>query len=185
MIIIFNPRGNGDPLRSEVELARFRLPRQPNGERLCVADYFRPLDSGERDVIALQVVTMGGRVSEVVHSFTQAGEYAKGFFLHGLAMESAEAFAEYLHRRIRAESGMEKGQGHRYSFGYPSTPDLSQQEIIFNLLNAEEAIGTMLTSAYQIVPEQSTSAFIVHHPHARYFHIEGEGLAAVLREPLV
>lgn len=183
-IIIYDPLADDNPLMSDVELARFRLPRQPNGERLCVSDYFRPVESNERDIIALQVVTMGGRVSEVVHGFTQAGEYAKGFFLHGLAMESAEAFAEYLHRRIRAECGMEKGQGHRYSFGYPSTPDLSQQKIIFDLLNAEEAIGTMLTSAYQIVPEQSTSAFIVHHPNARYFHIEGEGLAAVLREPL-
>ncbi len=183
-IIIFDPFADPDPLKSEVELARFKLPRQPNGARLCVADYFRPLESGERDIIALQVVTMGGRVSETVRSFTQAGDYAKGFFLHGLAMESAEAFAEYLHRKIRAESGMEKGQGHRYSFGYPSTPDLSQQRIIFDLLGAEQAIGTSLTSAYQIVPEQSTSAFIVHHPQARYFHIEGEGLQAVLREPL-
>jgi len=183
-IIIFDPFADDDPLASDVELGRFHFPRQTNGERLCVADYFKPLESGERDTIALQVVTMGERVSEVVQSFTHSGEYAKGFFLHGLAMESAEAFAEYLHRRIRSEMDIDKGQGHRYSFGYPSTPDLSQQEIIFRLLNAQESIGTRLTPAYQIVPEQSTSAFIVHHPDARYFHVEGEGLAAVLREPL-
>ncbi len=183
-VIIFDPFASDDPVKSEVELARLRFPRQSNGERLCVADYFKPLDSGERDIIALQVVTMGDRVGDVVHSFTQSGEYAKGFFLHGLAMESAESLAEFMHRRIRWDLGLDKGQGHRYSFGYASTPDLSQQQIIFRLLDAENAIGTRLTSAYQIVPEQSTSAFIVHHPDARYFHIEGEGLAAVLREPL-
>jgi len=183
-VVVFDPMAHDDPLESEVELGRFHFPRQSNGERLCVADYFRPLETGERDILALQVVTMGERVAEVVQSFTQSGEYAKGFFLHGLAVESAEAMAEYLHRKIRSELGIDRGQGHRYSFGYPSTPDLSQQELIFKLLNAEEAIGTRLTSAYQIVPEQSTSALIVHHPDAKYFHIESEGLAAVLREPL-
>jgi len=177
-VIIFNPWKN------DTEIGRFSFPRQPNGERLCVADYFRPAETGEKDVIALQIVTMGERTSEVVHMFTHSGEYAKGFFLHGLAMESAEAFAEYMHRKIRSELGIDKGQGHRYSFGYPSTPDLSHQKTIFSLLDAENAIGTHLTAMYQIVPEQSTSAFIVHHPNARYFHIEGEGLAAVLREPL-
>ncbi len=183
-VVMFDPFAADDPMKSVVEIGRFKFPRQPNGERLCVSDYFRPLESGERDVIALQVVTMGSRVAEVVQSFTQSGEYAKGFFLHGLATEAAEAMAEYLHRRIRAEMGIERGQGHRYSFGYPSTPDLGAQVTLFDLLRAPEAIGTTLTSAYQIVPEQSTSAFIVHHPDARYFHIEGQGLAAVLREPL-
>ncbi len=183
-VIIYDPFATDDPMKSDTELGRFKFPRQQNGERLCVSDYFRPLESGERDVIALQIVTMGGRVTEVVQAFTQAGEYAKGFFLHGLAMESAEAMAEYMHRRIKSEMGLSKGQGHRYSFGYPSTPDLSQQEIIFRLLDADNAIGTRLTKMWQIVPEQSTSAFIVHHPDARYFHVEGEGLAAVLQEPL-
>ena len=183
-VIIYDPFADDDPWKSETEIGRFSFPRQPNGNRLCVSDYFKPLESGERDIIALQVVTMGERASEVVQSFTQAGEYAKGFFLHGLAVESAEAFAEYMHRKIRAEWGIDRGQGHRYSFGYPSTPDLSQQAIIFSLLKAEEAIAARLTPMYQIVPEQSTSAFLVHHPDARYFHIEGEGLARVLREPL-
>jgi 5-methyltetrahydrofolate--homocysteine methyltransferase len=127
---------------------------------------------------------MGEAVSEVVRGFTQSGDYAKGFFLHGLAMECAEALAEYVHRLIREELEIDRGQGHRYSFGYPSCPDLAHQTAIFRLLDAENAIGTHLTSAYQIVPEQSTSAFIVHHPDARYFHIEGMGMAAVLREPL-
>jgi 5-methyltetrahydrofolate--homocysteine methyltransferase len=183
-VIIYDPFSGDDPWKSEVELGRFSFPRQPNGDRMCVADYFHPIESGVRDIIALQVVTMGERASEVVHGFTHSGEYAKGFFLHGLAMEAAEAFAELLHRRIKVEMGIDRGQGHRYSFGYPSTPDLSQQVTIFSLLDVENAIAARLTSMFQIVPEQSTSAFIVHHPDARYFHIEGEGLAAVLREPL-
>lgn len=183
-VIIYDPFSGLDPMKSENEIARFSFPRQPNGDRLCVADYFRPLSSGEKDIIALQVVTMGENVSEIIRGFTHTGEYAKGFFLHGLAMECAEALAEYVHRRIRDEMGIDRGQGHRYSFGYPSCPDLAHQAAIFRLLDAENAIGTHLTSAYQIVPEQSTSAFIVHHPDARYFHIEGTGLAAVLREPL-
>jgi 5-methyltetrahydrofolate--homocysteine methyltransferase len=173
-----------DPLSPDREIGRFSFPRQPNNERLCVADYFRPIGSGQKDLIGLQVVTMGEGVSEVVRGFTQSGEYAKGFFLHGLAMECAEALAEYTHRLIIEELDINRGQGHRYSFGYPSCPDLSHQTTIFRLLDAENAIGTHLTSGFQIVPEQSTSAFIVHHPDARYFHIEGMGMAGVLREPL-
>ncbi|MFH1676922.1 MAG: cobalamin-dependent protein, partial [bacterium] len=96
-----------DPFDNDLEVGRFGFPRQPNGERLCVADYFRPVESGEKDIIALQVVTMGEKVSEVVRSFTQSGEYAKGFFLHGLAVEAAEALAEWLHRKIRTELEIE------------------------------------------------------------------------------
>ena len=101
-----------------------------------------------------------------VHAIRRIRE---GIFLHGLAMECAEALAEYLHRLIREELEIDRGQGHRYSFGYASCPDLSHQATIFRLLDAENAIGTHLTSAYQIVPEQSTLAFIVHHPDAKYF----------------
>jgi 5-methyltetrahydrofolate--homocysteine methyltransferase len=188
-VVLYEPPSEGCQPSQDREIGRFTFPRQTKGEHLCVADYFHPLPkkpNGEKccDMIALQVVTMGDGVSEVVRSFTQSGEYAKGFFLHGLAMECAEALAEWLHRRIKEELGIDRGQGHRYSFGYPSCPDLAHQKTLFQILDAENAIGTHLTSAYQIVPEQSTSAFIVHHPDARYFHIEGMGMAGVLREPL-
>lgn len=182
-VVIFNPF-NGDPLKNEEEIGRFTFPRQKKEPRSCLSDYFRPVDSGERDVLALQVVTMGHSVTDVVNSFTQAGEYSKGFFLHGLSVETTEAFAEYLHRIIRDEMGIERGQGHRYSFGYSSCPDLSQQTVIFKLLDAQNNLGTRLTEDFQIIPEQSTSAFIIHHPDCKYFNIEEEGLQAVLRSPL-
>jgi len=144
---------------------------------LCLADYLRePLDGRARDVIALQVVTMGRDVSREIDALQAKGDYSESYFLHGFSVQSAEALAETMHRRIRSELGLENGRGKRYSWGYGACPDLSQHEIVWRLLDAENAIGTELTEAFQIVPEQSTAAIIIHHPQAAYFN------AAAVRE---
>jgi len=158
-----------DPRDTAREIARFSFPRQPDGERLCLADYFAPIDSGRVDVAALQVVTAGREVGELVQLLHQQGDYSRAYHIHGLSVSVAEALAEWLHRRIRRELGLPPGQGKRYSWGYPSCPDLSQQEQVVSLLDARRAIGVELTVAYLLVPEQSTAALVVHHPEARYF----------------
>jgi len=163
-LAVFDP---ADPSR---EIARFDWPRQPDQDRLCLVDYF---DSDRADVVGFQVVTVGPRPTELCDALNAKGEYSKSYFLHGLAVETAEAMAEWLHRRVRAELGSPHGSGKRYSPGYPSCPDLADNARIFDLLGAEKAIGTSLTSAYQIVPEQSTCAILVHHPDAKYYNIRG------------
>lgn len=152
-------------------LARFAFPRQPAGDRLCLADYFAPVDSDQLDTVALQVVTVGQDATERFDSLQAAGEVTEAYFTHGLAVQTAEATAEYLHRHIRRELGLKAGQGKRYSWGYPAVPDLEQHRLVFDLLPAERELGMSLTSAYQIVPEQSTAALIVHHPAAKYYSI--------------
>lgn len=106
----------------------------------------------------------------------EAGDYSEAYFFHGLAVQTAEAAAEYLHRHIRRELGLAEDQGKRYSWGYPAIPELEDHQKVFELLPAEEKLGMSLTAAYQLVPEQSTAAIIVHHPEARYF---GVGLSRV------
>ena len=145
------------------------FPRQPDRERLCLADYFRPVASGELDVVALQVVTVGARADELVASAQRAGEYAEAYFLHGLAVQTAEALAEYAHRHVLRELGLPTNRGKRYSWGYPACPDLEQHALVWRLLPVEDAIGVGLTESYQLVPEQSTAALIVHHPEAKYY----------------
>jgi 5-methyltetrahydrofolate--homocysteine methyltransferase len=152
-----------------VEVGRMTFPRQPDRERLCLADYFRPRASGERDVVALQVVTVGERADELVAAAQQAGEYAEAYFLHGLAVQSAEALAEVAHRHILRELGLPTTRGKRYSWGYPACPDLDQHALVWRLLPVEDAIGVSLTESYQLVPEQSTAALVVHHPEAKYY----------------
>jgi len=156
-----------DPSR---ERARFDWPRQPDRERLCLSDYFDP---DRMDVVGLQVVTVGPRPTELCDQLNAKGEYSKSYYLHGLAVETAEALAEFLHRRVRAELGGPHGAGKRYSPGYPACPDLADNAKVFALLDAEQAIGTTLTSAFQIVPEQSTCAIVAHHPEAKYYNISG------------
>lgn len=153
------------------EALRFAFPRQPDGDRLCLADYFAALDSGRMDTVALQVVTVGAAATERFDALQAAGDYAEGYFFHGLAVQTAEACAEYLHRHIRRELGIPEGQGKRYSWGYPAIPDLEDHARVFELLPASQALGMSLTSAYQLVPEQSTAAIVVHHPQARYYSI--------------
>jgi 5-methyltetrahydrofolate--homocysteine methyltransferase len=164
------------------ELTRFQFPRQPAGESLCLADYFTPIDSGKIDVIALQVVTVGAEATERFDRLQDSGAYSEAYYLHGLAVQTAEATAEYLHRHIRRELGLTEGQGKRYSWGYPAIPELEDHRKVFDLLAAESDLGMSLTAAYQLVPEQSTAAIIVHHPAAKYFSI-GESRVEQLMKP--
>lgn len=153
------------------EVGRFTFPRQAAGEGLCLADYFAPIDSGQVDIVALQVVTVGHEATERFERFQASGDYSDGYYLHGLAVQTAEAAAEYLHRHIRRELGLAENQGKRYSWGYPAIPDLADHRKVFDLLPAESELGMSLTAAYQLVPEQSTAAIIVHHPEAKYFSL--------------
>ncbi|MGA8476119.1 MAG: methionine synthase [Candidatus Cybelea sp.] len=164
-VILYDPR---DP-RSEI--ARMTFPRQIGGEHLSLADYLRePADGGASDLIALQIVTVGSEASERTAALHAAGDYSESYFLHGFSVQSAEALAEYTHRRIRRELHLENERGKRYSWGYGACPDLQQHEIVFALLDAAAKIGVTLTTAFQIVPEQSTAAIVMHHPRAAYFN---------------
>ncbi len=167
---------------SDTVVARFTFPRQTRGRRLCLADFFRPVSSGERDVIAFHLVTMGSRVSEHAAELFAANHYTDYLYLHGLGVEMAEALAEYWHARIRHELGIAQDdadtveglfkqgyQGSRYSFGYPACPDLEARRPLYDLLDAGR-IGVELSEEFQLHPEQSTDALIVHHPQAKYFN---------------
>ena len=178
-LVIFNPQGGGNGLE---EIARFSFPRQPGGEKLSLADYFVPLGSQQLDVVALQVVTVGQAASEKFDQLQAAGDYSEAYYIHGLAVQTAEATAEYLHRHIRRELGLEEGQGKRYSWGYPAIPDLEDHSKVFELLPAETELAMKLTSAYQLVPEQSTAAIILHHPEAKYFSVGESRVEQLMKE---
>jgi 5-methyltetrahydrofolate--homocysteine methyltransferase len=152
-------------------LTRFTFPRQTSGDHLCLADYFAPVEAEKFDVIAFQVVTVGQAATERFDAMQEAGDYSEAYYFHGLAVQTAEATAEYLHRHIRRELGINEGQGKRYSWGYPAIPDLDDHRKIFDLLPVESELGMSLTAAYQLVPEQSTAAIIVHHPSAKYYTV--------------
>ena len=151
------------------ELVRLNFPRQPDEQRLCISDYFGA-DPEQPDVVAFQVVTVGEQASERTDLLQRSGDYSESYFAHGLGVETAEALAEYVHRHIRRELGLRPGQGKRYSWGYPACPDLAEHVKVFKLLPAER-IGVALTTAYQLVPEQSTVAIVAHHPQSRYFSV--------------
>jgi 5-methyltetrahydrofolate--homocysteine methyltransferase len=165
------------------ELARFALPRQPKDDGECIADFFRDVDDEERDVIGLQVVTVGQKASDTARLWFEDNRYQDYLYLHGLSVELAEAMAEYTHKRIRAECGfageddrdMEKMlaqsyRGSRYSFGYPACPKLEDQAPLLSLLGAER-IGVEISDEWQLHPEQSTSAIVVLNPKAKYFSV--------------
>ena len=165
-----------------VEIMRITLPRQREGRQLCISDYFLPKSSGKIDVIGMSVVTIGDRASHETQKLFEGGEYTKYLYVHGLSVETAEALAEFMHRRIRQEMGIggddaqrisdlfhQKYRGSRYSFGYPACPNLEDQTKLFVLLKPEENIGVKLTTGFLLEPEQSTSAIVVHHPNAKYF----------------
>jgi 5-methyltetrahydrofolate--homocysteine methyltransferase len=171
-----------DSPESRKEVQRFTFPRQREGRKLSIADFFLPKDSGQFDVIGLSVVTIGSRASSETKKLFDGGEFTKYLYLHGLSVETAEALAELFHKNVRQELGIDgddaprvgdlfhqKYQGSRYSFGYPACPNLEDQTKLFALLKPEEAIGVRLTSGYHMEPEQSTSAIVVHHPQAKYF----------------
>ena len=178
-LIVYNPVGMQEPGGPLREIARFHFPRQHERERLCLADYFAPVNGGEIDVVAFQVVTMGESVSEAVHQLQQAGDYAEAYFVHGLAVEMAEGLAEYTNRLIRQELGLDEQRGRRYSWGYPAIPDLEDHVKVFQLLPVATTIGVDLTEAFQLVPEQSTAAILVHHQQATYFAVREQAAAAV------
>ncbi len=167
---------------SPEEIMRFTFPRQPDQEHLCLADYFAGVDSGKFDVVAFQVVTVGATATERFEQLQAEGNYSEAYFFHGLAVQTAEATAEYLHRHIRRELELAEGQGKRYSWGYPAIPDLEDHRKIFDLLPAESALGMSLTVAYQLVPEQSTAAIIVHHPEAKYYSVGESRVEQLMKE---
>jgi len=166
------------------EVARFRFPRQAAGERLCLADYVREEGSGEKDYVALFAVTCGVGVRELAERWKDEGQYLRSHALQALAIESAEAFAEMLHARLRTQWGFpdapglplsEKLKAHyrgiRVSFGYPACPNLADQRILFDLLRPEQ-VGLTLTEGFMMDPEASVSALVFHHPEAKYFKAE-------------
>jgi len=156
---------------SAKELTRFAFPRQPYDDHLALSDYFAPVESGQMDVVAFQVVTVGEAATEKFEKLQAANDYTEGYFTHGLAVQAAEATAEYLHHHIRRELGIPEGQGKRYSWGYPAIPELEDHLKVFELLPAEKELGMQLSPAYQLIPEQSTAAIIVHHPQAKYYSV--------------
>lgn len=168
----------------KTERLRFHFPRQPDRKRWCLSDFFRPRDSGVRDVVGMMCVTVGSDCAEYEKKLFEAGEYTEYLYIHGIGVQVAESLAEMWHKRIRQEMGIATNdgaavrdlfacryQGCRYSFGYPACPDVQDQEKLFNLLDPGR-IGCELTENFFITPEQSTSAIIVHHPEARYFNVE-------------
>ncbi len=162
-----------DPEDRTTELTRFVCPRQPKGARLCLADFFRPAaEDGspplELDVIAVQAVTVGSEVTELMAKLESDGEYAEQLYVHGLGVQTAEGLAEWLHHEARAMLGIPAAQGRRYSWGYPAVPEQSEHLKVERLLGLSD-IGMRITDGYAPEPEQSTLALVAHHPQAIYF----------------
>jgi len=192
-VIVYDPEVFADaegnlslqPGGEPVEVCRFRFPRQPEKKGgLCLADWFRAVDSGEYDVLPLQVVTMGDHASVVTKQWFSENRYQDYLYLHGLSVEMAEAMAEYVHQRIRADLGMagederemhrmlKQGyRGSRYSFGYPACPNMDQQRPLLDLLQPDRIGIRMDPETFELHPEQSTAALIAHHPQAKYFGV--------------
>jgi 5-methyltetrahydrofolate--homocysteine methyltransferase len=180
----FEARSSGDDLivlADGKEAARFRFPRQRDGERLCLSDYVRDLASGEPDYVAMFAVTCGAGVRELAERWKEAGQYLRSHAIQALAIELAEALAEMLHARLRTQWGFPDSpdlamddrlkaryRGLRVSFGYPACPNLADQRILFDLLQPEQ-IGIGLTEGFMMDPEASVSALVFHHPEAKYF----------------
>ncbi len=160
-------QGQAGPGRLAVDLPDgqivFEFPRSSREKRLCLADYF-----GQDDVVALQAVTVGNKVSDIIDRWNKEDRYTDAYYLHGLAVETAEAMAEWVNARIRKELGIGDKRGLRYSWGYPSCPDVMQHHLVWKILEPEKS-GMTLTESGQIVPDQSTAAIVVHHPDAEYF----------------
>jgi 5-methyltetrahydrofolate--homocysteine methyltransferase len=158
-LIVWDPEAPG-----ERELDRLVFPRQPRHDRICLSDFYRPVGS-EPDVVALQAVTAGQKVTELMASLEAEGEFAEQLFVHGLGVQTAEGMAEWLHARVRSDLGIAPAQGRRYSLGYPSCPEQSELTKVFELLDAP-SIGLELSGGYAVEPEQSTLAIVAHHPQA-------------------
>jgi len=148
---------------SDGEKLIFDFPRSSKSKHLCLSDYF-----GNDDIVAFQVVTVGNKVAETIEKWNNEDKYTDAYYLHGLAVETAEAMAEWLNLKIKNELNLKNNAGLRYSWGYPSCPDISQHHLVWKLLHPEN-LGLKLTEVGQIIPEQSTAAIIIHHPDAEYF----------------
>ena len=180
-LILYDPDSLSAEPDAWVELMRFTFPRQEDDEHLCLADYFAPRSGGLLDVVAFQVVTVGHEATEYFDRLQAEGNYTEAYYVHGLAVQTAEAAAEYLHRHIRRELGIPEGQGKRYSWGYPAIPELEDHRKVFDLLPVEKELRMSLTPAFQLIPEQSTAAIIVHHPQAKYYTIGGSRVEQLMR----
>jgi 5-methyltetrahydrofolate--homocysteine methyltransferase len=161
-LVIFDPEDHSR------EIERLVFPRQPKHDRICLADFYRPIDSGERDVCAIQGVTVGPEVTELIEKLEADGEFSEQLFTHGLGVQTAEGLAEWLHSEVRRQLEIDLDQGRRYSWGYPACPDQSEHEKVWRLLDLEQ-IGMTLSDGYAVMPEQSTVAIVAHHPQAVYF----------------
>jgi 5-methyltetrahydrofolate--homocysteine methyltransferase len=150
-------------LPEDEEEVVFDFPRSSKDKHLCLTDYF-----GEKDIVAFQCVTVGNRVGEIIDQWNKENLYTDAYYLHGLAVETAEALADWTNMRIRNELGIAHNRGLRYSWGYPSCPDISQHYLVWKILEPSKS-GMNLTEAGQIIPDQSTAAMVVHHPEAEYF----------------
>jgi 5-methyltetrahydrofolate--homocysteine methyltransferase len=157
-----------DPEDRETVLERLVFPRQPKHDRICLADFYRPKGSDALDVVALQAVTAGDEVTELMARLEADGEFAEQLFTHGLGVQTAEGIAEWLHACARRDLAIGVDQGRRYSWGYPACPEQSEHEKVFRLLDAP-SIGLRLSGGYAVEPEQSTVAIVAHHPQAVYF----------------
>jgi 5-methyltetrahydrofolate--homocysteine methyltransferase len=172
-LIVWDPEAPG-----QRELTRLVFPRQPKHARICLADFYRPLTSTRPpavDVVALQAVTAGDQVTDLMAKLEAEGEFAEQLFVHGLGVQTAEGMAEWVHARVRTELGIAPDQGRRYSWGYPACPEQSEHEKVFRLLDAR-SIGLRLSSGYAVEPEQSTLAIVTHHPQAVYFGMKSGSL---------
>lgn len=157
---------------SKKEISRFTFPRQPYDDHLALSDYYASVESGQMDVVALQVVTVGQAASDKFDKLQAANDYTEAYFVHGLAVQAAEATANYLHEHVRRELGIGESQGKRYSWGYPAIPELEDHFKVFKLLPAVESeLGMSLSISGQLIPEQSTAAIIVHHKDAKYYAV--------------
>jgi 5-methyltetrahydrofolate--homocysteine methyltransferase len=175
-LIVWDPDAPG-----ERELERLVFPRQPRHDRICLADFFRPRDSGEIDVVAIQAVTAGDEVTQRLAGLEAEGEFAEQLFVHGLGVQAAEGMAEWLHARVRSDLGLPHTQGRRYSWGYPACPEQSEHEKVFRLLDAP-SIGLRLSGGHAVEPEQSTLALAAHHPQAVYFGMKSGVLPKTERQ---
>jgi 5-methyltetrahydrofolate--homocysteine methyltransferase len=164
-LIVWDPV-DWDPTHPR-QLERLVFPRQPKHDRICLADFYRPVGQ-EPDVVAIQAVTAGDQVTELMARLEREGEFAEQLFVHGLGVQTAEGIAEWLHAKARADLGIAAAQGRRYSWGYPACPEQSEHEKVFRLLDAP-SIGLRLSGGYAVEPEQSTLAIVAHHPQAVYF----------------
>ena len=175
-LIIYNPENLDETL------TRFTFPRQPYDDHLALSDYFAPVESGQMDVVAFQVVTVGQEATERFDKLQVAHNYTEAYFTHGLAVQAAEATADYMHEHLRREMGVPENQGKRYSWGYPAIPELEDHKKVFELLPAVATdLGMILSAAYQLIPEQSTAAIIVHHAQAKYYSVGESRVEQLMR----